>query len=354
MKKNLVLAQVLSHPWALMPEYMASMAAVVARWQAGIPASADAMEAVRADQEARASARGQAQRAGGGAIAVINVFGVITQRGNMMDDLSGGGSVSTEQLVSALRSAETDDTVGQILLNFSSPGGSVYGVAEAASEIARIKASKPIIGIANSMCASAAYWLMSQCTEAYCTPGGEVGSIGVWQAHEDVSQALAEAGVKITLVSAGQFKTEGNPYSPLDDDAKAFMQLRTDDYYSAFTKAVAKGRGVGIDAVRSGMGQGRVLGADAALAQSMIDGIASFDDVVKKMQRTAKTAGVGARAEIAPATIVAGVIEPVVPADPGPAAGALQIEGAGGDVVVQTPPSRVAAMLREAEIAALS
>lgn len=354
MKKNLVLAQVLSHPWALMPEYMASMAAVVARWQAGVPASDEAMEAVRADQVARANARGQAQRAGGGAIAVINVFGVITQRGNMMDDLSGGGSVSTEQLVSALRSAEADDTVGQILLNFASPGGSVYGVAEAAAEIARIKAIKPIVGVANSMCASAAYWLMSQCSEAYCTPGGEVGSIGVWQAHEDVSKALDEAGVKITLVSAGQFKTEGNPYNPLDDDARAFMQLRTDDYYNAFTKAVAKGRGVGIDAVRSGMGQGRVLGADAALAENMIDGIATLDDVVKKMQRSAK-AGAGARqAEIASGAIVAGVIGPVVSADPGPAAGTLQIEGNGGETIVPTPSARLAAMQREIEMADLS
>ena len=302
MKKNLVIASVLAQPWALMPEYMQSMAGVVARWQAGIPASAETMERIRADQEARNVKQAQAQaRAGGGAIAVINVFGVLTQRGNMMDDVSGPGSCSAEQLVASLRSAEADDTVGQILLNFSTPGGSVYGIQEAAAEIARIKGSKPIIGIANSMCASAGYWLMAQCTECYVTPGGEVGSIGVWQAHEDMSEALAEAGVKITLVSAGQFKVEGNPYNPLDDEAKAFMQLRTDEYYAAFTKAVAKGRGVGIDAVRNGMGQGRVLGADAALAEDMVDGILPFDEVVKKMQRAAK-AGPATRSAAASAS----------------------------------------------------
>jgi ClpP class serine protease len=37
------------------------------------------------------------------------------------------------------------------------------------------------------------------------------------------------------------------------------------------------------------MGQGRVLGADAALASSMVDGIATFEDVVKKMRRDART-----------------------------------------------------------------
>ena len=48
---------------------------------------------------------------------------------------------------------------------------------------------------------------------------------------------------------------------------------------------VAKGRGVSISQVRDGMGQGRVLGADAALASGMVDGIATFDDVIKKMRR---------------------------------------------------------------------
>ena len=66
------------------------------------------------------------------------------------------------------------------------------------------------------------------------------------------------------------------------------MQSRVDDYYAAFTKAVARGRGVPISQVREGMGQGRVLGADAALAQNMVDGIATLDEVIKKMRRDAR------------------------------------------------------------------
>ena len=188
------------------------------------------------------------------------------------------------------REALADETVSQILLDIDSPGGSVYGVGELAAEIYAARSAKPIVAVSNSLAASAAYWIGSAASEFYVTPGGEVGSIGVWQAHEDWSKALDEAGVKTTLISAGKFKVEGNPYEPLSQEARDFMQLRTDEYYSAFTKAVAKGRGVGIDAVRSGMGQGRVLGADAALAENMVDGIATFDEVVKKMQRAAKPA----------------------------------------------------------------
>jgi ClpP class serine protease len=66
------------------------------------------------------------------------------------------------------------------------------------------------------------------------------------------------------------------------------MQSRVDDYYAAFTKAVAKGRGVSLSDVRDGMGQGRVLGADMAVEQRMVDGVMTFDEVLRKMQRSAK------------------------------------------------------------------
>jgi ClpP class serine protease len=91
------------------------------------------------------------------------------------------------------------------------------------------------------------------------------------------------------LISAGKYKVEGNPYVPLDEDAQGFMQSRVDDYYATFTKAVARGRGVPIAQVCEGMGQGRVLGGDAAQAQGMIDGVATFDHVVRKMRRDAKS-----------------------------------------------------------------
>lgn len=127
------------------------------------------------------------------------------------------------------------------------------------------------------------------------TPGGEVGSIGVWQAHFDYSQALAAEGVTPTLISAGTYKVEGNPYAPLEPEAQAFMQSRVDDYFLAFSKAVAKGRGVPIAQVHNGMGQGRVLGADAALEQKMVDGIVTLDEAIRimliKVRAQAKTKG---------------------------------------------------------------
>jgi len=290
MRHVTLITEVLSTPWALMPERMAAFGRILARWQAGGQIPETVVVEVAADTDARTAKRSASVAAGGGGIAVLPMYGVITQRGNMIDALSGPGSVSTEIFAKDLDALVKDDAVGQILIDVDSPGGTVYGVGELAAKIRAARADKPIVAIANSLAASAAYWLASQASEVYVTPGGEVGSIGVWSAHDDVSKAMEKLGVTTTLISAGKFKIEGNPYAPLDEEARAFMQSRVDDYYAAFTGAVAAGRGVPIAQVRDGMGQGRVLGADAAKAAAMVDGVMTFDEVVAKMKRAARQA----------------------------------------------------------------
>jgi signal peptide peptidase SppA len=288
MNHQLLIAEFLATPWALMPERLNAVATVLSRWSQNVAASNDALATVATDRALRDARRQASTMASGGGIAVLPLYGVVTQRGNMVDDVSGPGSVSTQQFAATLRQALADETVNQILIDIDSPGGSVYGVSELADELVNARAQKPVVAIANSLAASAAYWIGCSASEFYVTPGGEVGSIGVWQAHFDYSQALAAEGVTPTLIAAGKYKVEGNPYAPLDEEAQSFMQSRVDDYYTAFTKSVARGRGVPIAQVRDGMGQGRVLGADAALTQGMVDGIATLDDVIKKMRRDAK------------------------------------------------------------------
>ena len=295
MKTELLIAEFLSTPWALMPERLNAVSAVMARWSSHVPATTEVLAGIDTDKLVREARRQTATSVSGGGIAVLPLYGVITQRGNMIEDVSGPGSVSTQKFAAALRQALADESVSQILIDIDSPGGSVYGVAELADEIVAARAQKPIIAIANSLAASAAYWIGCSASEFYVTPGGEVGSIGVWQAHFDYSQALAAEGVTPTLISAGTYKVEGNPYAPLDPEAQAFMQSRVDDYFLTFSKAVAKGRGVPIAQVRNGMGQGRVLGADAALEQNMVDGIVTLDEAIRKMlvkaRAQAKTKG---------------------------------------------------------------
>jgi len=289
MNRSILLADALNTHWAVIPERLATYSSVLHRWASGQAATHDVLASIEADKTARAARSQSTQLASSGGIAVLKLYGVITQRGNMLDDLSGAGATSTQKFSNALREALADDSIGQILIDIDSPGGNVYGVGELAAEIFAARGQKPIVAIANSLAASAAYWIGAQASEFYVTPGGEVGSIGVYMMHQDCSAYMEAEGIKTTFIQAGAHKTEGNGYAPLGAEAQEFLQSRTNDYYTAFIKAVAKGRGVNLDAVRNDMGQGRCFGADAALAAKMVDGIATFDDVLRKMQKQAKS-----------------------------------------------------------------
>jgi len=287
-----LLALALSTPWALRPDVISASVSILVRRmleKEGLAAREHDTNGHMARTNAAARAGSGSSRAG--AIAIIPIMGTIVQRADQLPLCEGG--TTTENVAAALRQAMADSSISQILLHIHSPGGSVFGVQELADEIRAARAQKPIVAIADSMAASAAYWLGCSAGEFYVTPSGQVGSIGVYMAHEDVSQALDKAGVNVTLISSGKFKTEGNPFAPLPDDARAFLQASTDSYYAAFTEAVSKGRNVPISKVRNGMGQGRVLGARAALAEKMVDGVMTFADVVRRMQGAARTGNSG-------------------------------------------------------------
>jgi signal peptide peptidase SppA len=269
-----VVRLVQERPWAILPATLEAILDVVSLHAAGERFTPEEIQA-----RIGAAAKPAAERAG--VVAILPLFGVISQRMNMMTDVSGG--TSTEAFGRAFREAVADPAVEAIVLAVDSPGGSVFGIDELGAEIFDARSQKPIVAVADSLAASAAYWLAAQASELVVTPGGQVGSIGVFAAHRDLSKAYADAGMKHTLISAGKYKTEGNPYGPLTDDARAAMQDTVDQYYGLFVKAVARGRGVSVGDVRGGFGEGRVVTAKDAVAARMADRIDTLANTVNRL-----------------------------------------------------------------------
>lgn len=260
-------------PWAILPEKLEAICAFLELRIAGTQFSAEEMEA-RIERPARVAAKP-------GAVGVLPIFGTMSQRANMMSDISGG--VSTEVLRSQFADLVNNSDIKAIVLNIDSPGGSVFGVEELAADVFAARGTKPIVAVANSLMASAAYWVGSQADEIVATPGAITGSIGVYAIHEDISQAAEAAGFKYTVVKAGKYKAEGIDVLPLDEEALGAMQARADSYYSLFTKAVARGRGVPESSVRTGYGEGRALTAQASKEAGLVDRIATLDQTLARL-----------------------------------------------------------------------
>ncbi|OQY26229.1 MAG: signal peptide peptidase SppA [Planctomycetota bacterium] len=213
-----------------------------------------------------------------GNIAVIPLYGIVSQRMNMLTQVSGG--TSTEVFGGYFDNLMADNSVSAIVIDVDSPGGNVFGVSELADKIYASRGQKPVIAVANSLMASAAYWIASAADEIVITPGGEVGSIGVMAVHKDMSEAAAKDGVKHTIIRAGKYKAEGNPYEPIGDEAKDFIQQQVDSRYDDFVGAVARYRGVTVQHVNQHFGQGRVFDAAMAVDAGMVDRVGTLQQVL--------------------------------------------------------------------------
>ena len=133
------------------------------------------------------AASGKRNSASPGSVAVIPMTGVISHRMSLMSEISGGGGGSTQALTAQFRQALNDGNCKAIVFDVDSPGGSVEGVTELASEIYEARKVKPITAVFNAMGCSAAYWLASAASDLVCTPSGQCGSIGVYMMLQDES-----------------------------------------------------------------------------------------------------------------------------------------------------------------------
>lgn len=218
-----------------------------------------------------------------GSIAVIDIQGTLTKAGS---SLGGGGTIEMRQ---AIRQANEDKSISGIVLLIDSPGGTVSGTSDLANEVTN--SAKPVVAYVEDLCCSAAMWVASQCDEIYANNATAlVGSIGTFMGLYDVSKAFENEGIKPILVKSGEFKGGGFPGSKITDGQIAEWQKVIDATQSQFTSAIAKGRGMSLQAA-SKLATGSCFMAEEATRLRLIDGIKSFNDVVAGMRgRTSRTA----------------------------------------------------------------
>ncbi len=216
-----------------------------------------------------------------GQVALLPIHGTITQRGSDWDEIFGG--TATQGFEAAFQRAVDSDRIKAIVLDVDSPGGTTAGVEQAADRVFRARGSKPIVAVANSQAASAAYWIASSADSFVASPGADVGSIGVFRMHQDVSKAMDDMGVATTFIAEPEHKVEGNPFQPLSEDAVAHHKEQVHDTYLAFNGAVARNRGVTTAVARETFGKGRTFNAGEAAKRGMVDRVASMAQVMSEL-----------------------------------------------------------------------
>lgn len=208
--------------------------------------------------------------------AIVPVKGVIGKSLSPLEAMCGCCDI--EDVEEMLEECERDTSIKTVILDIDSPGGTSVGVPELAERVKNY--SKDIIAFTASECCSAAYWIGSQARSFYASPSSSVGSIGVYIAFPDVSEAYRMEGVKMEVIKSGIYKGAGIAGTSLDDNQRKMLMDEVVELHNDFKAAVKSVRSFVEDASMEGQIFSGKKGAEAGL----VTGIAnSFDDLMKSL-----------------------------------------------------------------------
>ena len=201
-----------------------------------------------------------------GRVGVIPLRGVIGKGLSRLEALTGAADV--DEFTTALEAMEDDEEVEYIVVDISSPGGTVTGVEEAASMLAR--SSKKTIAFTDTEAASAAYWIGAAGADRFvATPSATVGSIGVYMAIPDYSKAFEMQGVRMDVIKSGTLKGAGIPGTSLSDAQRADLQAQVEAIHADFKAAVRGKRRLAKDEDM----EGQVFSGRQAAQKGLVTGL---------------------------------------------------------------------------------
>jgi len=176
-----------------------------------------------------------------GSVAVIPIEGSLVHKGAWLE--SDSGETSYQGIQTQVAAASRDSAVKGVVFEVDSHGGTVSGAFETADMIAGLSRVKPTLAVLTDAALSAGYLLASAARSIIVPEQGAVGSIGVVTLHTDASGKLASEGLKVTILTAGAHKADGNPTEPLSADIAAEWQAELESVRQTFAARVASYRG---------------------------------------------------------------------------------------------------------------
>src|SRR6202451_2750575 len=212
-------------------------------------------------------------------IAVVHASGLIVSGDS--GSTPGGGSVMGGDSVAAdLRAARKDYSIKAIVLRVDSGGGSVVGSEVIRREVELANQVKPVVVSMSDVAASGGYWIAAPARKIVAAPGTITGSIGVLIGKFNVSGLYALLGMSTDSVATSDHATMFSGQQNFTPAQRAYIQKSLNDTYADFTKGVAQGRKMAVEAVDK-IGKGRVWSGVQAKEIGLVDELGGLDSAIE-------------------------------------------------------------------------
>ena len=215
----------------------------------------------------------------GSKVALVRLEGPITGSKNIIDEI---------------KEYAKDRSIKAIVLRIDSPGGAVAPSQEIYEEVRKTAAKKKVVVSMGSIAASGGYYIASAATRIIANPGTLTGSIGVIMEIPNVEGLMNKIGLKTEIIKSGKNKDMGTPFRTMKPEERKILQGVMDNVHEQFIRAVAKGRKMKVEDVRT-IADGRVFTGEQALKNGLVDQLGTLEDAIRT---AAKLAGVSGEPQV--------------------------------------------------------
>ena len=251
----------------------------------------------------------------------IGKKGMPTEKHTALVDLRGvidsTGAASADKITNSLQAAFKEDSAAGVILRINSPGGSPVQSGIIYDEIKRLRAkypNKPLYVVVEDLCASGGYYVASAADKIYVDKASIVGSIGVIMDGFGFTGTMDKLGVERRAYHAGENKAFLDPFSPVVEKQKDYINQMLGDIHKQFIDVVRKGRGKRLKEDADTF-SGLMWTGEKSIAIGLADGYGTVDSVARDVikaetvidysehdnvaERLAKRFGAAAASEVA-------------------------------------------------------
>ena len=214
---------------------------------------------------------------GGDKVAVIRIEGII---------------LDSRETIEELRHYRDNPSVKAIVLRIDSPGGAVVPSQEIFAEVRKTKAEGKIKVVTSmgNVAASGGYYIAAATDRIVANPGTLTGSIGVIMELANVKGLLEKVGVQSVVIKSGRHKDMASPLRAMTPEDRALLQTVLDDVHAQFIDAVATGRSLQLEQVKT-LADGRIFTGKQAQTVNLVDELGDLHDAIQLAARLVGISG---------------------------------------------------------------
>ncbi len=178
-----------------------------------------------------------------------------------------------------LKKFRKNKDVKAIVLRIDSPGGGVGPSQEIYAEVKKTTRHKKVVASMGAIAASGGYYVSAAADHIMANPGTITGSIGVIMEFANAEELFKKIGVSAIVIKSGDYKDTGSPLRKMTPEERRLLEDFVGNVHQQFVTAVAEGRKMSEETVRS-IADGRIFSGQQAQKLGLLDSLGNMEDAI--------------------------------------------------------------------------